>query len=265
MIIKIDNREHKLIKLLNVLNKEYKFDFKIIVERLDLGDLIILNDKNKELLMIERKSINDLASSIKDGRYSEQSLRLTNYPLHNHNIIYLLEGNIAGWSNKYMKMESKTLYVTMFCLQYYKGFSVVKTNDILETAEYILRFTDKIGREKTKPPFYSNTNTTNNAISPKRYCEVINKVKKKNITPKNIGEIILSQIPGISSTTSMAVMKKFGSLYNLLMALDNNPKCLDGMTYETKNKENRRISKTSIRNIVQYLLYQKSNIIKVDV
>ena len=49
------------------------------------------------------------------------------------------------------------------------------------------------------------------------------------------------------------------------MALNNDPKCLDGMTYETKNKENRRISKTSIRNIVQYLLYQKSNIIKVDV
>ena len=126
MIIKIDNREHKLIKLLNVLNKEYKYNFDIIVERLDLGDLIILNDKNKELLIIERKSINDLASSIKDGRYSEQSLRLTNYPIHNHNIIYLLEGNISGWSNKYMKMESKTLYVTMFCLQYYKGFSVVK-------------------------------------------------------------------------------------------------------------------------------------------
>ena len=63
----------------------------------------------------------------------------------------------------------------------------------------------------------------------------------------------------------MAVIEKYGSLYNLLMALNENPKCLDGLTYETKNKERRRISKTSIRNIVQYLLYQKSNIIKIDI
>lgn len=248
---------------MKALNNQYNFNIEIIVDKLDLGDLIILNDKNKELLMIERKSLNDLASSIKDGRYAEQSLRLTNYPLHNHNIVYLLEGNMANWSNKYTKMQSKTLYVTMFCLQYYKGFSVIKTNDIVETAEYILRFTDKMGREKHKEMYYKENNTM--STSPKNYCEVINKVKKKNITPENIGEIILSQIPGISSTTSMAVMKKYGSLYQLLMAINNDPKCLDGMTYETKSNETRRISKTSIRNIVQYLLYQKSNIIKVDI
>ena len=261
MKIKIDNREHKLIKLMQALNRDYGFNIDIEVEKLDLGDLIILNEKDEEMLMIERKSLNDLASSIKDGRYAEQSLRLTNYPIHNHNIIYLLEGNMATWKNKYTKMSAKTLYVTMFCLQYYKGFSVIKTNDIVETAEYILRLTDKMKREKKKESYYKE----GGEITPKKYCEVISKVKKKNITPENIGEIILSQIPGISSTTSMAVMKKFGSLHQLLMALNNDPKCLGGMTYETKNNESRRISKTSIRNIVQYLLYQKSNVIKVDI
>lgn len=261
MKIKIDNREHKLIKLMQALNRDYGFNIDIEVEKLDLGDLIILNEKDEEMLMIERKSLNDLASSIKDGRYAEQSLRLTNYPIHNHNIIYLLEGNMSTWGNKYMKMSAKTLYVTMFCLQYYKGFSVIKTNDIVETAEYILRLTDKMKREKKKESYYKE----GGEITQKKYCEVINKVKKKNITPENIGEIILSQIPGISSTTSMAVMKKFGSLHQLLTALNNDPKCLDGMTYKTKNNESRRISKTSIRNIVQYLLYQKSNVIKVDI
>ena len=59
-------------------------------------------------------------------------------------------------------------------------------------------------------------------------------------------------------------MNHFGSLYNLLDCLKKDPKCLDSLTYKTKTGTNRRISKTSIRNISQYLLYQKSNIIKIN-
>ena len=72
-----------------------------------------------------------------------------------------------------------------------------------------------MGREKHKEMYYKENNAL--TTSSKNYCEVINKVKK-NITPENIGEIILSQIPGISSTTSI-LMKKYGSLYQLLMAI----------------------------------------------
>ena len=90
------------------------------------------------------------------------------------------------------------------------------------------------------------------------------KVKKENVTPDNIGSIILSQIPGVSSHTSQIIMNKYGSLYNLLCDLDTNQKCLDDLTYITDSGIERRISKTSIRNIVQYLLYQKSNIIIIN-
>ena len=83
----------------------------------------------------------------------------------------------------------------------------------------------------------------------------MNKVKKKNIRPDNIGEIILSQIPGISSTTSLAIMKQFGSLYNLLTELKEDQHCLDEVVYKTRSGQTRRISKSSIANIVQYLLY----------
>ena len=90
MKIKVDIREKKLIPLLKALNKDYNYDIEIIVERLDLGDIIVTNDSNDELLIIERKSLNDLAASIRDGRYAEQSFRLTNESLHNHNIVYLI-------------------------------------------------------------------------------------------------------------------------------------------------------------------------------
>lgn len=262
MKIKIDNRERSLIKLLHALKQKYNLKkIELVVEKLDIGDIII--EKNgKELLIVERKSLNDLAGSIKDGRYDEQSFRLSNCDIPNHNIIYLLEGNMFTWEDKRRKMHSKTLYTAMFSLNYYKGFSVIKTNDIMETAEYILRLTDKLHREKNKKAYYFEINEDNKGQN-KKYCEVVSKVKKNNLTPENIGEIILSQIPGVNSTTSMAILKQYGSLYSLLKALEKDQCCLDKLKYETKNGEMRRISKTSIRNIVQYLLYQKSNVIKI--
>ena len=48
----------------------------------------------------------------------------------------------------------------------------------------------------------------------KSYSSVVKKVKKDNITADNIGEIMLCQIPGISSTTAGAIMTHFdGSLH----------------------------------------------------
>ena len=259
MKLKIDLREKRLIKLIQAFKNQ--FDFKKIdieIENLPVGDVIICDDNGNEKLIVERKSLNDLASSIKDGRYAEQSHRLTNNQMHNHNIIYLIEGNLSTWTNRY-KVKANTLHSAIFSLNYYKGFSVIKTHDITETAEYLLRMCDKLNREKKKVSYYESGEKT-----PKKYCEVVKKVKKDNITPGNIGEIILSQIPGVSSHTSQVIMNKYGSLYNLLCDLDTNQKCLDDLSYTTENGVIRRISKTSIRNIVQYLLYQKSNIIVIN-
>ena len=85
MLLKVDVRENKLIKLLHNLNSEHSFTIK--VESLHLGDIIICDDDGNELILIERKSLADLASSIRDGRYAEQSYRLAEYPVHNHNIV----------------------------------------------------------------------------------------------------------------------------------------------------------------------------------
>ena len=120
MQIKVDIREHTLIKLLKALNNDYGFNFDISVERLDLGDISIWNE-GEELLLLERKKLSDLASSIKDGRYAEQSYRLNGHSLHNHNIVYLVEGNISHYSDKWSKVKPGTLYTTMFSVQYFKG------------------------------------------------------------------------------------------------------------------------------------------------
>ena len=150
MKLKIDNREKKLIKLLTAMKEQFNLqNIELTVEVLDIGDFIICDDNDIEKLIVERKSLNDLASSIKDGRYIEQSLRLSNLSLHNHNIIYLIEGNLSTWTNKY-KVQANTLHSAIFSLNYYKGFSVHKTNDMTETAEYLLRVCDKLNRSQKK-------------------------------------------------------------------------------------------------------------------
>ena len=88
MLIKIDTRENALYQQLSYLVSVIPVfkSIELVVETLPIGDVII-SDGVSEKLVIERKCINDLLSSIKDGRYEEQSYRLNGLAHHNHNII----------------------------------------------------------------------------------------------------------------------------------------------------------------------------------
>ena len=260
MKIVVDNREHSLIKLLKALNNDYEYNIPIVVEKMDLGDIAIHFD-DEEIILMERKKLSDLASSIRDGRYKEQSYRLNGNSLHNHNIMYIVEGNICRYNGKFSKVKPETLYVSMFCLQYFKGFSVFRTMDVTETAEYILRITNKLRREKEKYGFYHSKFVE----KPKSYTNVVKKVKKDNITPDNIGAILLSQIPGVSSKTAKIIINKYQTILNLLQCLEKNNNCLNDLTYKTSKGQDRRISQTAIKNIIQYLLCKKSSVIKIDI
>jgi ERCC4-type nuclease len=253
MIIKLDYREKKLNGQLLKLKDTNKFDkISIVLENLPIGDVIICDDDGKEKMIIERKTLSDLASSIKDGRYAEQSYRLNGYSMVNHNIVYLLEGIIADWPERKARMTrtpKKTLYVTMFSLQYYKGFTTINTKNVEETAEYIVRVTDKLSRDKKQCYYDSSCNYV-------PYTAVVKKEKKKNITPENIDIIMLNQIPGISLKTSEAIIEKYKTVYNLIQELNENLGCLDNVKLKATNGE-RKISKTAVKNIKEYLLKEK--------
>jgi hypothetical protein len=133
----------------------------------------------------------------------------------------------------------------------------------------------KIGKDISKPAFYNNinininnniNNNTNTNIntedlledpslkpSEKDYCSVIKKVKKDNITIDNIGEIMLCQIPGISSVTALTIMSKYKNLPNLIKCIQDDPLCLNDICTTDSNGKSRKISKTAISTIVKYL------------
>jgi len=167
MKLVIDYREKKLIQLvesIKLMNAKYK-PIEVVVENLPLSDIIIKDNNDRELILIERKSINDLASSIQDGRYNEQSYRLDNTDIHNHNIIYLIEGNLSMWNNRYSRITQDTIYSAMVSLMYYKGFSVFRTFTLVETAEFALNMALKINKSSKlsppKRPYFQNINFRN--------------------------------------------------------------------------------------------------------
>ena len=272
-------------------------------EVLPIGDVLIQTNEGKDVLIIERKTFADLLSSIKDGRYEEQSYRLLNssgFPPHS--VFYLLEGM---FSQLRTGIETKIIYSAMTSLQFFKGFSVHRAATTKESADWILHMAEKIGREfsKGRIPYYltnaylGNLNKSTNGEDASRpqnvlypfsnrqsepvnanelgvatepgdattepvssteptssnYCTVVKKVKKDNVTPDNIGEIILCQIPGISSVTAMAIMKEYKTFPFLIDELQRNPKCIENLTIETNGKT-RKINKSSLENIRKYLL-----------
>ena len=286
MKIIIDNRERDLYEKCVGLCQNQP-NIIISSEVLNIGDILIKTNDDSNMLLIERKSFSDLLSSIKDGRYEEQSYRLFNtdeFPLHS--IVYLLEGM---FSQLKQNSDKKIIYSAMTSLHMFKGFSVYRTSNIGETAEWIISIAEKLERDlsKGKIPYYltqqylkkstqnaniSRTHETPildngmlaNELAPiidsctiisdiPNYCTVVKKVKKDNVTPENIGEIILCQIPGISSVTAIAIMKRFKNFPTLMDELKQNPNILENLTYDSNGKS-RKISKTCIESIRQFLL-----------
>jgi crossover junction endonuclease MUS81 len=291
MFIKVDSREKDLqAKLTFYISSIPAFrNLKVITESLPIGDIIISGNNNEDILIIERKTIIDLLSSIKDGRYEEQSYRLNGVPLHNHNIMYVIEGDVNKMNMfRDTKFEKLTLYSAIFSLNYYKGFSVIRTFTLDETALFICNCTSKLikGETTNRKAFYTNKHVTTTVINSikeednqetdsggdgdneenpeqseettnansKEYIGLVKKVKKENITTDNIDEIMLCQIPGVSTATAISIIKKFSNIANLIKCLEENEKCLNDVTNTNNKGQTRKITKTSIANIVKFLL-----------
>jgi ERCC4-type nuclease len=279
----IDIRETDVYnKMIDIQSSCTSNKFTILSSPLDIGDILI-SDKNKvPVLIIERKTIADLSASIKDGRYTEQSFRLNGNSVHNHNIVYLIEGNIQSLSkNKFNKhrINEDMIYSAIFSLQYYKGFSVIKTLNCDETVKMLCTMMYKLEKEHLKKmPYYTNKldssqssseneccdNSSENIINDKptsstiddslQYACVVKSSKKANITTDNIGAIMLCQIPLVSTVIATTIMTKYKNIQSLIKRLEVDPECLKNMTYiNTKGRET-KISKTSIANIISFLM-----------
>ena len=291
MKLLVDNRERDLIdSLTNLLSttgdkSTLSTNCQLSVVTLSIGDIAIETDEGSPLILIERKSIADLLSSIKDGRYTEQGHRLQYSGTHApHNIVYLIEGNYHHISPR----DKKTVISAMTSIQFFKGFSVQRSVSVADSATIILGMVERIHQKLSEGMQFAFTNANANANAndlnqddltqqPPKYCSVVKQVKKDNITPENIGEIMLCQIPGISPTVAIAIMSHpdiNGSIQALLHTLAQD-KALQSSTPGKKAKtlgtlgnimvptnggKSRKISSAVIQQLFTLFLPRKQNV-----
>ena len=144
--------------------------------------------------------------------------------------------------------DKQLIYSSITSLNYYKGFSVLRTTSVNDTADLIIGMARKIDKNNAKgvKPF-----TNCEEITP--YANVVKRCKKENITTENISQIMLCQIPGVSTVTSSAIFSKFGTIKNLITSITENPDCMNELSYIQSGKS-RKVNSTAIKKIKDFLM-----------
>lgn len=230
MNILIDTRESKLIELFQENSIDYD------KKQLEIGDIQIMNN-DEIILCIERKTIDDLVSSIKDGRYKEQKTRMLS-KINYDNILYIIEGKI----DKY-KHNEKQIFGSITNMNFRDKIKVISTNNTKQTYELILSLKKKFIEGK----FNSKEN--------KDYNETIKINKKENITLDLFNIKVLSTIPGVSVKMSEIIVNEVNSIKELIQTYNNLDNEKDKVEYlkDIQYSDKRKIGIVISSRIYKYL------------
>ena len=262
----IDSRERK-IKSYFQNHSQSKIKNCVLTQNLDIGD-IIFKYQDKTLLLIERKTVEDLGSSILDGRHKEQKYRIINSNVPKQRVIFLVEGEMQDLS--FGKIKKNTLLGAIQNTMFRDGFGVYRTQNIKETCEFIERFLDKFLKDKTKNLTHLLTEDGEEVKSKLDYIDVKKVKKKNNLTPEVFHKLVLLQIPGVSQNFVDRIFQEYNSLREILTAYQNIDK-LDDISEEKRLKEKknllanlelkisngkkRKIGKVISQRIYEFLIY----------
>lgn len=274
----IDYREHQIK---NYFSDSSYSDY-VNIENLTIGD-IVFKFNGHIVLLIERKTMEDLGSSIRDGRHREQKYRIKKSGLSNENIIFLIEGELKDL--KYSSIDKNTLQSSIINTMFRDGYKVYRTKDCNESISFIERVLQKTINSDDKilgsllvpykktieetqmdttqdtVPLIPNDNDSNNTDN--EYLSTL-KIKKKKecLTPIVFNKLVFLQIPGISSNYIDAIFKEYGSIKSLIekyIEMNNEglphaqkENLLSDITIELKNGNSRRIGKVISKRVYEY-------------
>lgn len=134
-----------------------------ITRSMDLGDVVWIarkktsssgiSNQTEELFLdyiIERKRLDDLVSSIKDGRYTEQKTRLKRSGAEK--VIYVVEEYNREEAERF---GAQAIQTAMSSIQIIDGIYLKRTNSIDETIDYLVSVTKLIERIYANTTLYS--------------------------------------------------------------------------------------------------------------
>lgn len=203
ILIQVDSREKDLYEII-----KGQTEFPVTSMSLEIGDIMIINSE-KPLLILERKSLADLAASNRDGRYREQRARLLSMRGQGIAIAYLLEaGN--GWNQDLNRVwqgnVAETLLFTLIArLQLHYGIPVITSKDVPGSKTLILHLCRML---KEKPDLFTpNSGILADAtLAAGAYTEALSAQKSANRGLKRVAAGMLCAIPGIGGKLSEGIL-----------------------------------------------------------
>lgn len=186
-MITIDYRESKMIEY---SKKTPTFKLKFEVETLAVGDIRL--ECNGSIVLIERKTLPDLWSSISSNRYDDQRQRLLDTGAI---VVYIIEGDLKTIPEKYYKMTHGMIMNN----QIYYNIKVLVGVSVKTTWYYIESLYKKM-------PFNVN-NAAQILKSP---------LSKSDLVHGNFSNHQLMLIKGVSFNTTKVILEVHGSFTDLI-------------------------------------------------
>lgn len=242
-----DSREHDLISQFH----QTGYDISYTVETLDLGDIEIRGSQEQRFLL-ERKTIADLAASLRDGRFKDQKDRLLGVIEREPKtaIGYILEGNLRGGDQEPINRSRITIGMIrslLFTIQFRYRIPVIVTGSTRETATWIFQFCKNLLRKPDFCPIGSGSNA--GASSYKTLMPAPSMNRGNDSRSYTIG--MLTVLPGMSFKTATGLMDSLccdgKSLFELIR---ENSKEEFGRRLEEVRIGNRRISKKIVDTLL---------------
>ncbi|CAO3586794.1 unnamed protein product [Absidia cylindrospora] len=241
----LDNREVKM-----KTNREYIQDTLmekgVAVEKraLDVGDVLwvakhVETDEEMYLdVILERKRMDDLVSSVKDGRFHEQKYRLKQSG--SRKVFYVVEEYNKEIA---LKFGAQAIQTAMSCVQAVDQFYLKRTGSLDETIDYLVRLTKMIeklymGITLQEIPIQlinrsnylalkkglSNDESTQQQASPHHVIPytIFNQLNSKSgsSTLQDLYTKMLMAIRGVNAEKACALTRTYPTPYRLLKAME---------------------------------------------
>lgn len=200
LILIVDTREFSILSILEAANVGFRYEQR----SLPVGDFtwVWRSDKSDEYMagcIVERKAIEDLSTSIKDGRYEEQRRRLARAP-GIYQVIYVVEGTYSESAQRNPTLLPETSLITAIRhTELCENFSVLITTNVADTAQTLIEIHTRIMSKGFKKEEDSTT-----------YRDFSQEIHKSNsLTIAQVTSKMLRSLPGIGDEAIMALHEFF--------------------------------------------------------
>jgi len=162
-------------------------------------------------LLLERKTIPDLCSSVIDGRYASQLSRARDMAAESPDVRFglLLTGELPAFDDPLRGIPASTIYSIMTKVQIRDGFIVLHANSVADGAKLVAQLVRNAKKHAFAPK-------TGNAQASSKLGK-----RPRESMHDPVAAAIAGAITGVSIQTAGIISKEVGSIKNLVALPEN--------------------------------------------